>query len=156
MQNGVGKDNFRLCMIDTGIVAELSSDDRQNFLELFKAVIDNDGSTVGRLMVERSCSKTVSDRDGFMRGMQEVVSEVRENGLSLGRIGVASILHKVLLLCFNHHVKLDPKFASVIIALGVLEGLGRRLDPDVDIFPIAIPYIIGAIIQNTANMKTNG
>ena len=41
-------------LIDTGIVAELSAADRRNFLDLFKAVVTNSGSTVGDLMIQRS------------------------------------------------------------------------------------------------------
>jgi len=45
-----------LVMIDAGIVAELDRTDRSNFLSLFKAVITNDGASVGHLMIERSRS----------------------------------------------------------------------------------------------------
>jgi predicted unusual protein kinase regulating ubiquinone biosynthesis (AarF/ABC1/UbiB family) len=43
-----------LSFIDTGLVANLSKEDRTNFIELFAAVIKNDGTRVGQLMIERS------------------------------------------------------------------------------------------------------
>ena len=48
-------------------------------------------------------------------------------GLSLGRIGIGALLQKVLVLCYVHQVKLEPKFVSVMIAMGVVEGLARGL-----------------------------
>lgn len=44
----------RLSLIDTGIVAELKKNDQANFLALFQAIVNNDGKSVGRLMIERS------------------------------------------------------------------------------------------------------
>lgn len=137
--------NLKLCLIDAGIVAELSPADRENFIALFKAVITNDGKNVGKLMIERSRGNIsdVIDREGFENGMAAIVDEVFEHGLSLGRIGIGDLLQRVLVLCFNHHVKLESSFVSVVVAIGVLEGLGRRLDPDVDLIGLATPYILG-------------
>lgn len=45
---------IKMGLIDTGIVAELSAADRRNFLDLFKAVVTNSGSSVGELMIQRS------------------------------------------------------------------------------------------------------
>ena len=137
--------SFKLCLIDAGIVAELHEADRDNFISLFKAVITNDGKNVGKLMIERSRGSIndVIDREGFENGMSDIVEEVFQNGLSLGRIGIGDLLQRVLVLCFKHHVKLESNFVSVIVAIGVLEGLGRRLDPDVDLIGLATPYILG-------------
>lgn len=138
----------QLCLIDAGIVAELSADDRRNFIDLFRAVVLNDGVTVGQLMIERSRHGTCIDREGFMNSMKTVVSEVNASGLSLGRMGISSLLQRVLALCYVHQVKLESRYASVIIAIGILEGLGRRLDPDIDILQIAMPYILKAYVNS--------
>ena len=37
---------------------------------------------------------------------------------------------------------------AVIIAMGVLEGLGRRLDPDIDVLLRAAPYVLRAALLN--------
>jgi aarF domain-containing kinase len=47
-------------------------------------------------------------------------------------------------LCYTHQVKLESKFVAVVIAIGVLEGLGRRLDPEIDIILRAAPYVLRA------------
>jgi aarF domain-containing kinase len=65
-------------------------------------------------------------------------------GLSLGRIGIGALLQRVLALCYIYQVKLEPKFVSVMIALGIVEGLGKRLDPDVDVLIRAAPYVLRA------------
>ena len=50
------------------------------------------------------------------------------------------------MLCYTYQVKLEPKFVSVMIAMGVVEGLGKRLDPDVDVLSRAAPYVLKAAL----------
>jgi aarF domain-containing kinase len=46
-------------------------------------------------------------------------------------------------------IKIESRFVSVIISLGILEGLGRRLDPDVDILKMAAPIVLrNALVMN--------
>jgi aarF domain-containing kinase len=138
--------NWELSLIDAGLVASLGPLDRQNFIDLFSAVVRNDGERVGKLIIERSRGggSMCVDPEGFSRAIGDLVSEVHGSGLALGRIGVGALLQKVLLLCYQYRVKLEPRFSSVVIAVGVLEGLGRRLDPNVDILKIAAPYVLKA------------
>ena len=136
---------LRLTMIDAGLTAELGSQDRVNFIDLFKAVVLNDGRRVGRLIIERSRNLGACiDPEGFEKELDEVVRTVHASGLSLGRIGVGALLQRVLVACYRHNVRLESKFVSVVLAIGVVEGLGRRLDPDVDILRKAAPYVLQA------------
>lgn len=139
---------MRVSFIDAGLVASLSPLDLDNLVELFYAVIMKDGSTVGRLMIERSRYKgAVIDPQGFIQGISDIVEDATGNGLTLGKIGVSALLQKVLMLCFKHQVKLESRFANIILAMGVVEGLGRQLDPDLDIIQNAAPYVIRASLR---------
>jgi aarF domain-containing kinase len=136
--------------IDTGLVASLEPNDRRNFIDLFSAVVKNDGYRVGQLMVERSRGGVdgVRNPEAFYKELESIVSEVHDAGLSLKRISVGDILQRVLVACYVNQVKLEPKFVSVAIAIGVVEGLGRRLDPNVDILKIATPFILKAALKS--------
>lgn len=137
-----------LAFIDAGLAVELEKEDRRNLVDLFKAVINNDGYAVGKLMIDRSrdASKVI-DGDIFAAEMKAVVNEVHQVGLDLGKISISQLLQRVLMLCYQHQVKLEPRYATVIIALGVVEGLGRQLDPEVDILKRAAPYVMKASLM---------
>jgi aarF domain-containing kinase len=90
----------------------------------------------------------VIDPGTFCQEMSTIVSEVHRNGLTLGKIGVGELLQRVLVLCYHHRVKLESNFSSVVIAMGVLEGLGRRLDPDINLLKLAAPYVLSAALQS--------
>jgi predicted unusual protein kinase regulating ubiquinone biosynthesis (AarF/ABC1/UbiB family) len=44
----------------------------------------------------------------------------------------------------HYHVQLETNFTNLMVGLTVLEGLGRQLDPDIDIFHIASPFLRAA------------
>ena len=60
---------------------------------------------------------------------------------------VSQILGSVLGLCCSHQVLLEANFAAVVAAIGVMEGLGRSLHPDLDIITEARPIITSAVLS---------
>ena len=123
-----------------------SSTDRRNFLELFNAVLQNNGQEVGRLLIERSRTRQCRDYEKFLLKTESLVNNVHESGLSLGKISVGKILTDILSLCYLHEVKLESRFVAVVLALGIVEGIGRTLDPDIDILNEAGPYVFEACV----------
>ena len=129
-------------MIDAGLVTSLSDIDRKNFIDLFYAVATGKGEMVGKLMIERSRMQQCENPELFCQEVAAVVNEATCNRFQLGKIHVDVLIRKVLALCLVHRVKLESNFAQVCLAMGVLEGLGRSLDPDLDILTAITPIVI--------------
>ena len=83
----------------------------------------------------------------FLLKTESLVNDVHESGLSLGKISVGKILTDILSLCYVHEVKLESRFVAVVLALGIVEGIGRTLDPDLDILHEAGPYVFEACVS---------
>jgi len=139
-----------IVFLDAGIVTSLNENDRKNLKDLFKAVILNDGYDAGRLMVERAryerCSQTPGGVEAFATGVANIVSEFhdrRKSGLTLGAVRIGSLLGDVLDLCRVHGVEIDPAMASIVISTLVLEGLGRSLEPTLNLMDCAVPFVLG-------------
>ena len=139
-----------IVFLDAGISNSLSPNDQQNLTDLFRAVIFNDGNRAGRLMVERAkyerCSQIEGGIDNFALGVQDIVSEFhdrRKEGLTLGAVRSGSLLTRVLELCRVHGVEIDPAMANVVLSTLVLEGLGRSLEPNLNLIDFAKPFILG-------------
>ncbi|KAF3926811.1 hypothetical protein ABW20_dc0101207 [Dactylellina cionopaga] len=132
----------QLVFIDTGLVTELSPINRQNFLDLFTAVAEFDGYRAGELMVDR-CRQpsSVRDKDIFCLRMQHLVLGVKNKTFTLGEIKIADILGEVMAMIRAHHVRLEGDFINVVVSILLLEGIGRRLDPNIDIFKSSLPIL---------------
>ncbi|XP_039503793.1 uncharacterized aarF domain-containing protein kinase 2 [Pimephales promelas] len=74
--------------------------------------------------------------------MAQLVDHALSDTLSLGKIQVSDLLSRVFGLLIRHKVKLESNFASMVFAIMVLEGLGRSLDPNLDILEIAKPLLL--------------
>lgn len=131
-----------LVFLDAGLVTTLSEKNRQNFLELFRAIATFDGYRAGRLMVERSASPELAiEPETFALKMQHLVLSVKAKTFSLGQIRISDILSQVLRYVREHHVKMEGDFVNTVISVLLLEGIGRQLDPDMDLFKSALPIL---------------
>jgi aarF domain-containing kinase len=136
--------HIQMTLIDAGLIVEMNKKDRRNFVELFSAILRNDGERAGRLMVERSRTGFCLDDDAFAQEIKDIVTDVHKSGLNFRKVSVSELLGRVMSACYKYQVKLESKFITVVIAMTILEGLGRRLNPDADIFLAATPYIAKA------------
>ena len=80
--------------------------------------------------------------------MQKVIDDAFQGGLTPGNRGISKLLSRVLQLCYKHRVRLESGFASVILSVGVVEGLGMQLDPSIDILSRAGPFILKAAARD--------
>lgn len=140
----------KIVFLDAGIATSLSKDDQRNLIDLFRAVLLDDGDQAGRLMVERAkyerCSSIEGGVDAFATGISELVSEFhdrRREGLTLGAVRIGSLLSRVLDLCRRYGVEIDPAMASIVVSTLVLEGLGRSLEPHLNLIDFAVPFVLG-------------
>jgi aarF domain-containing kinase len=125
----------QLIFIDTGLVTELNASNRKNFLDLFRAVAEFDGYRAGQLMVER-CRQpdAVVDPEVFALRMQHLVLGVKSKTFALGNVRIGDVLNEVLNMVRTHHVRLEGDFVNVVLSILLLEGIGRQLDPEMDLF----------------------
>jgi aarF domain-containing kinase len=125
----------QLILIDTGLATQLNDTNRRNFIDLFRAVAEFDGYRAGHLMVERSRQpEDVLDPEIFALKMQHLVLGVKSRTFALGRVKIGDVLSDVLSMVRGHHVRLEGDFVNVVISILLLEGIGRSLDPDLDLF----------------------
>lgn len=140
----IDKEGYRpqLIFIDTGLVTELNAKNRTNFLDLFRAIAEFDGYKAGHLMIER-CRQpdAVIDGEVFALKMQHLVLAVKGQTFALGNIKIGDILSEVLGMVRSHHVRMEGDFVNVVISILLLEGIGRTLDPQLDLFKSALPIL---------------
>uniref|UniRef100_A0A7N9CYU4 AarF domain containing kinase 2 n=1 Tax=Macaca fascicularis TaxID=9541 RepID=A0A7N9CYU4_MACFA len=133
---------LRLVLLDAGIVAELQASDLRNFRAVFMAVVMGQGQRVAELILHHARASECRDVEGFKTEMATLVTQARKNTITLEKLHVSSLLSSVFKLLMTHKVKLESNFASIVFAIMVLEGLGRSLDPKLDILEAARPFLL--------------
>ena len=95
---------------------------------------------MGREILQQS-EQECQHPDQFVQEIEDIVMKARST-LSLARIDVADLLTRVFNVLRKHRVKLEANFTSVILSIMVLEGLGRTLDPEMDLLWAATPFLL--------------
>ncbi|KAG6914635.1 hypothetical protein DXG01_016196 [Tephrocybe rancida] len=147
-----------IVFIDAGLVTTLDATNRKNFLDLFRAVAEFDGYRTGQLMVERSRSPELAiETETFALKMQHLVLSVKRKTFSLGQIKISDLLTEVLKAVRVHHVKMEGDFINTVISILLLEGIGRQLDPGLDLFASALPILrqLGGQMATRESMTKN-
>ncbi|KAJ7225317.1 hypothetical protein GGX14DRAFT_419995 [Mycena pura] len=142
--NDLGAEGYvpEIVFIDAGLVTTLSEVNRKNFLDLFRAMAEFDGYRTGQLMIERCRSPELAiDTETFALKMQHLVLSVKRKTFSLGQVRISDVLTDVLRSVREHHVKMEGDFVNTVISTLLLEGIGRRLDPGLDLFKSALPIL---------------
>jgi len=147
-----------IVFIDAGLVTTLDARNRKNFIDLFRAVAEFDGYRVGKLMIERShAPELVIDPETFALKMQHLVLKVKRKTFSLGQIKISDLLTEVLKAVRVHHVKMEGDFINTVISILLLEGIGRQLDPKLDLFASSLPILrqLGGQMATRESMTRN-
>ncbi|KIY51278.1 ABC1-domain-containing protein [Fistulina hepatica ATCC 64428] len=141
-------------LLDAGLVTTLNATNRTNFLDLFRAIAEFDGYRAGQLMVQRSRTPHLAiDVEMFALKMQRLVLSVKRKTFSLGEIRISDVLSEVLQSVRQHHVKMEGDFVNTVLSILLLEGIGRQLNPDMDLFQSALP-ILRQVGGQMANKET--
>lgn len=125
----------QICFIDAGLVTELDDQNRFNFISLFNALAQFDGYKAGELMIERSKTpETAINKELFYIKVERLVNKVKERTFTLGSVSIGDLLDNMLSMVRSHHVRMEGDFVSIVVAILILEGICRQLDPDIDLF----------------------
>ena len=98
-------------------------------------------------MLSRSREHRCTDPAAFEEGMRQLVAKARPvtrfgmplpGAFALNKLRIGEVLLEVTSLVRTHRVKVEPNFTNLVMAIVVLEGLGRQLDPSLDLFSIAL------------------
>ena len=157
----VAPDGHTLVILDPGLITTLSPDDRRNFLSLFAAVAAGDGKLGAKLMLEKSRGgKDVIyriDKARYEADMDRIFSAVNgtesaKRTFQLADVKVGDVLTDVLDTVQRHGIRIESNFTTLIASIIVLEGVGRQLDPNLNIFASAAPFLLSEAVLDESEV----
>src|SRR5206468_3149794 len=111
-----------------------------------------DGDTMARIMYEDLAREPGAPpppaaggdaEEAFQRYRAAIIEFVgRYWGQRLGEVQVGKVLLDLLAILRRHRVRVNPSFTIVNIAIAVTEGIGKQLDPTLDLMAEALPYFL--------------
>lgn len=128
-----------ICFIDFGQMGRLSLKDREDFTDLVLAIIAGDERKVTTGVLKMTIQHGEIDRDALGRDLGDFVDQYVYK--PLGEIAADRILQDILDLVTSHSLALRPNLYLMMKALATVEGLGLRLDPELELITLASPFM---------------
>jgi len=131
-------DHDKIVILDLGLTAELDEAARRAFALFFASWAGGNGKVMAKLMSDLSPSSKVADYAAYEREVDEFVG--RYLGKALGEVQVSTVAFDMFNILRRHRVRVNPVYTMCNVAIAVTEGIGKQLDPRLDLVQEALPF----------------
>lgn len=139
------KANPRFIALDFGIVGQLSQQDQYYLAENFMAIFNRDYRRIAELHVEAGWMPATVRIDELEAAARAVCEPYFTRPLS--EISLAQVLIKLFRTAQKYELTLQPQLILLQKTLLNIEGVGRQLDPQLDIWAVAKPVLERIMIE---------
>ncbi|MGP4714388.1 MULTISPECIES: ABC1 kinase family protein [unclassified Psychrobacter] len=144
--------------LDCAIMGSLSRDDQLIVARMLLAVMNNNFTAVVDIVSRAGWIPPNTDKHALMRDMKRTVGPMLQK--SINEIDFAGVLMQILDIARRHHMSIPPQLMLLLKTLVHVEGLGRDLYPDLDIWSLAKPILSSWIkeqldpVRNLQQLRT--
>lgn len=131
--------NPRFIALDFGIMGQLSREDQYFLAENFMAIFNRDYRRIAELHVEAGWMPATVRIDELEAAARAICEPYFTRPLS--QISLAEVLAKLFRMAQRYQLTLQPQLILLQKTLLNIEGVGRQLDPNIDIWAVAKPVL---------------
>ena len=128
----------RLALLDLGSVGRLSKSMQETIVVLVLSISLRDADTVARLLYKVGIPDDRINLARFSSDIHEILD--RYLGLKLNDIDSPTLLRDLLDLAMRYRIKVPKEYALLGKASITIEGIIRKLSPELDVAAVALPY----------------
>lgn len=129
----------RYIALDFGIVGSLSEFDKNYLAQNFLAFFQRDYRRVAQLHIESGWAPASTREEEFEGAIRAVCEPYFDRPLS--EISLGQVLLRLFQTSRRFNVEIQPQLVLLQKTLLNVEGMGRELDPDLDLWKTAKPYL---------------
>ena len=137
--------NPRFIALDFGIMGQLSQEDQYYLAENFMAIFNRDYRRIAELHVEAGWMPSNVRIDELEAAARSVCEPYFTRPLS--QISLAEVLLKLFRVAQRYQLTLQPQLILLQKTLLNIEGVGRQLDPQLDIWAVARPVLERILVE---------
>ncbi|MEO7386465.1 MAG: ubiquinone biosynthesis regulatory protein kinase UbiB [Gammaproteobacteria bacterium] len=145
-------ENPRYCAVDFGIVGTLDERDRRYLAENFLAFFDSDYYRVAKLHVDSGWVPAGTRVDELESAVRTVCEPIFSKPLK--EISFGQVLLQLISVARRFNMEVQPQLILLQKTLVQIEGLGRVLYPDLDIWQTGKPVLKAWMIEQTGPRAT--
>ncbi|MGD8807383.1 MAG: AarF/UbiB family protein, partial [Chloroflexota bacterium] len=132
-------------LIDFGAVGYLDDSDRADLIRLYIAVIQFDVEAIVDQLIRMRIAGPNVDEHGLKRDLRRLLRKYY--GMPLKDIAVNELLAEIQPVIYEYKLRIPSDYWLLLKTLVILEGVGKRLAPDFDVFEVSAPYVRRFLIR---------
>ena len=125
--------------MDFGMVGHIDEKLRLDLVRLYAAAVDMDANALVDQLVRMGAVDEDANRRSLSTDLRRFLQKYR--GATLEEMRASEMFADIVPIAFRHQLRLPPDLWLLAKTLSMLEGIGRRLDPDFDMFAISEPIV---------------
>jgi ubiquinone biosynthesis protein len=137
-----------LGVVDFGQVGSLDRQTTQGLILLLAALVDHDTAAALRAMERLGIVARRDLTPRLRHDMERFTGSLVDRPLS--EISARETINELLALLRRHNIRMPGPLAMLLKAIVMMEGVGLQLDPTLDVFGLARPYVRQALAEQFA------
>ncbi len=141
----------RIGLVDFGLMGTLSKRNRANLIAILYAVITHNYENLVYELLEVATVEGVPDHEELIRDFKDALSPYV--GLSVKETNVTELVRAIIRTLSRHRLFLPREWFIIFRALMTLDGVGKSVGLDLNIFKILekdLPKLIGEVLSKDA------
>ena len=146
----------KIVFIDFGAVGKIQPNDKEILENMIVGFVAKNPNRIIRNLKKMAISYDIPDDKQFEKDVSEVLEFVHST--SLQEINTQEIMNKMKDVIANNHINMPGYFYLLFKGIGLIEGVGRTINPNLDIVKTLSPYTKTIIAQRVSPrnlMKNN-
>jgi ubiquinone biosynthesis protein len=132
-------------LLDFGTVGYLDARDKANLIRLYIAVIQFDSVAIVEQLIRMGVADVTVDERSLERDLRQLLR--RYMGLPLKDISASELLSEIQPIIYEYRLRVPADYWLLIKTLVIMEGVGKQLAPDFDVFEESQPYVRRFLIK---------
>lgn len=133
------KRNLKIALLDFGIIGRLDYVMKEHMTDLFVSIVNADTQGLIDAALKLGITTQESDVEKIRRDLYDYLAPFHD--IPLDKIRIADLLHNIIKILRENHLKISPNFVLLVKATVTLEGLAQRLDPKLNFITSAKPFV---------------
>ncbi|RKY04903.1 hypothetical protein DRP77_02540 [Candidatus Poribacteria bacterium] len=126
--------------VDFGMVGRLTSKEMESLGRLLTGMVYKDAGLIVRTLYQLGMLEETRDTDELERDISDFLDRYYKRPLY--QLDMRAIMDELMWIVRSHRVKVPSSYTLMLRALVTMEGVGRLLDPQFDMFALAKPYVL--------------
>ena len=132
-------------LIDFGVVGTLDRTDRAQLVRLWSSIINLDAEGAADQLLRMGIAGPQTDQIGLTWALRKMLRKY--SGLPLKEIVASEVLNDVQPLIYEYKLQVPTDYWLLIKTLVTMEGVGKALAPNFDVFAASAPYMQRFLLQ---------